>query len=65
MRELPGVPGGEPTGKGTGVPHGVPDGVWVLMTDEAAGVALPLGVCGPALMTDGDGAGAGEEALML
>lgn len=65
MRELPGVPGREPTGKCTGVPHGVPEGVWVLITDEAAGVAWPLGVCGPALMTDGDGEGAGEGALGL
>lgn len=50
---------------GTGVPQGVPEGVWALMTDEGVGVARSLGVWGPALMTDGDGAGAGEGALGL
>lgn len=50
---------------GTGVPQGVPEGVWALMTDEGVGVAWPLGVCGPALITDGDGAGEGEGALGL
>lgn len=48
---------------GPGVPQGVPEGVWALMTDEGTGVAWPLGVGGPALMTDGDGAGDGEGAL--
>lgn len=50
---------------GTGVPHGVPDGVWALMTEEGVGVAWPLAVWGPALMTEGDGAGDGEWALGL
>lgn len=35
------------------------------MTDEGVGVARSPGVCGPALMTDGDGAGEGEGALRL
>lgn len=56
---------GNPPLPGTGVPQGVPDGVWALMTDEGVGVTCPLGVCGPALITDGDGAGAGEWALAL
>lgn len=50
---------------GTGVPQGVPEGVWVLMTEEGEGATWPLGVCGPALITDGDGAGEGEGALGL
>lgn len=51
--------------KWTGVPHGVPDGVWALMTEEGVGVAWPPGVCGPALITEGDGAGECEGALGL
>lgn len=50
---------------GTGVPQGVPEGVWALMTEEGVGVTWPPGVCGPALITDGDGAGEGEGALGL
>lgn len=50
---------------GTGVPQGVPEGVWALMTEEGVGVMWPPGVCGPALITDGDGAGEGEGALGL
>lgn len=72
VREVAGVPGRETAWKGeeeklpgTGVPQGVPEGVWALMTDEGVGVAWPLGVCGPALITDGDGAGEGEGALGL
>lgn len=49
----------------TGVAQGVPEGVCALMTDEGVGVTWPVGVCGPALMTDGDGAGEGEGALGL
>lgn len=55
----------KPPLQGTGVPQGVPEGVWALMTDEGVGVAWPLGVCGPALITEGDGAGEGEGALGL
>lgn len=50
---------------GTGVPQGVPEGVWALITEEGVGVARPPGVWGPAFITDGDGAGEGEEALRL
>lgn len=50
---------------GPGVPQGVPEGVWFLMTEEGVGVTCPLGVCRPALITDGDGAGEGEGALRL
>lgn len=48
----------------TGVPQGVPEGVWALMT-EGVGVVWPLGVWGPALITEGEGAGDGEGALGL
>lgn len=74
LREVAGVPGREiawkgegekPPLPGMGVPQGVPDGVWALMTDEGVGVTWPVGVWGPALITDGDGAGDGEGALRL